>query len=142
MVASVLRTSPDPPGETKQFSQFWYPIQKIGPLQEANRDAAVSLNVYEGAQRARMRAARQANELAGSSGGALDTATVLRDSSKVGRIGIYATKVIRNPRTELWHGERFVKDWNAAVAPNAPFMAEAAIQAGPVAVRMLDAEGD
>lgn len=31
------------PGETKTFSQYWYPIQKIGPPNEANRDAAVSL---------------------------------------------------------------------------------------------------
>lgn len=33
------------PGETKTFNQYWYPIQKIGPVQEANRDAAVSLQV-------------------------------------------------------------------------------------------------
>ena len=30
------------PGETKSWSQFWYPIQKIGPAQHANLDAAVS----------------------------------------------------------------------------------------------------
>ena len=36
------------PGETKTFSQFWYPIQKIGPVQEANTEAAVSLHVEEG----------------------------------------------------------------------------------------------
>lgn len=39
------------PGETKTFSQFWYPIQKIGPPQEANRDAAVSLHVEGGTAR-------------------------------------------------------------------------------------------
>jgi tetratricopeptide (TPR) repeat protein len=33
------------PGETKTFSQFWYPIQKIGPVQKANTHAAVSLSV-------------------------------------------------------------------------------------------------
>lgn len=33
------------PGETKTFSQFWYPIQKIGPVQEANTEAAISLQV-------------------------------------------------------------------------------------------------
>ncbi|HEU5395698.1 MAG TPA: DUF5107 domain-containing protein, partial [Verrucomicrobiae bacterium] len=33
------------PGETKAWSQFWYPIQKIGPAQHANVNAAVSLNV-------------------------------------------------------------------------------------------------
>jgi tetratricopeptide (TPR) repeat protein len=31
------------PGETKSWSQYWYPIQKIGPAQKANLDAAVSL---------------------------------------------------------------------------------------------------
>jgi Flp pilus assembly protein TadD len=35
------------PGETRTFSQFWYPIQKIGPAQKANLRAAVSLNVHE-----------------------------------------------------------------------------------------------
>ena len=33
------------PGETKTWSQFWYPIQQIGPAQRANLDAAVSLRV-------------------------------------------------------------------------------------------------
>ena len=31
------------PGETKSFSQFWYPIREIGPPQHATKDAAVSL---------------------------------------------------------------------------------------------------
>ncbi len=33
------------PGETKTWSQFWYPIQTIGPAQQANREAALSLRV-------------------------------------------------------------------------------------------------
>jgi len=33
------------PGETKSWSQYWYPIQKIGPAQHANLDAAISLSV-------------------------------------------------------------------------------------------------
>lgn len=33
------------PGETKTWSVFWYPIQKIGPAQRANEAAAVSLKV-------------------------------------------------------------------------------------------------
>jgi tetratricopeptide (TPR) repeat protein len=36
------------PGETKSWSQFWYPIQKIGPAQHANLDAAVSLKIQSG----------------------------------------------------------------------------------------------
>jgi len=31
------------PGETKTWSQFWYPFRAIGPAQHANPDAAVSL---------------------------------------------------------------------------------------------------
>src|SRR5256885_13355711 len=31
------------PGETKTFSQYWYPIREIGPAQMANLDAAASL---------------------------------------------------------------------------------------------------
>ena len=33
------------PGETKTWSQYWYPIQQIGPAQHANLGAAVSLRV-------------------------------------------------------------------------------------------------
>ncbi len=31
------------PGETRSWSEYWYPIQKIGPVEKANRGAAVSL---------------------------------------------------------------------------------------------------
>jgi tetratricopeptide (TPR) repeat protein len=33
------------PGETKTWSQFWYPIQKIGAARHANLDAALSLRL-------------------------------------------------------------------------------------------------
>ncbi len=33
------------PGETKAWSQYWYPIQRIGPARHANLDAAVNLEV-------------------------------------------------------------------------------------------------
>ncbi|MGH7951252.1 MAG: DUF5107 domain-containing protein [Limisphaerales bacterium] len=39
------------PGETKTWSQFWYPIQKIGPAQHANLGAAVSLKMENGKTR-------------------------------------------------------------------------------------------
>lgn len=35
------------PGETRTFSQYWYPIRDIGPVQKANADAAVSLNISD-----------------------------------------------------------------------------------------------
>ena len=36
------------PGETKSWSQYWYPIQKIGAAHHANLEAAVSLKIHEG----------------------------------------------------------------------------------------------
>lgn len=33
------------PGETKAWSQYWYPIRQIGPAHQANIDAAVSLTL-------------------------------------------------------------------------------------------------
>ena len=33
------------PGETKTWSQYWYPIQQIGPAQHANLDAAVNMEL-------------------------------------------------------------------------------------------------
>jgi tetratricopeptide (TPR) repeat protein len=39
------------PGETRSFSQYWYPIRKIGPAKKANLNAAASLDVSEGQAR-------------------------------------------------------------------------------------------
>ncbi|MDI1249323.1 MAG: DUF5107 domain-containing protein [Lacunisphaera sp.] len=39
------------PGETKAWSQYWYPIQQIGPAHHANVEAAVSLHVAKGQAR-------------------------------------------------------------------------------------------
>ncbi|NND08788.1 MAG: DUF5107 domain-containing protein [Saprospiraceae bacterium] len=36
------------PYETKTFSQFWWSYQKLGPLQEANKDLAVRLEIRTG----------------------------------------------------------------------------------------------
>src|ERR1044071_4418587 len=46
------------PGETKSWSQYWYPIQKIGPAQHANLDAAVSISIFSGHARNGQRAAQ------------------------------------------------------------------------------------
>jgi tetratricopeptide (TPR) repeat protein len=40
------------PGETRTWSQYWYPIQKIGPAQKANARAALSLRLF--GQKARL----------------------------------------------------------------------------------------
>ncbi|MEO6992488.1 MAG: tetratricopeptide repeat protein, partial [Lacunisphaera sp.] len=39
------------PGETKTWSQFWYPFREIGPAQHANCDAAISLQLSKGIAR-------------------------------------------------------------------------------------------
>ncbi len=39
------------PGETKAWSQYWYPIRQIGPAHHANLDVAVSLNPVKGGVR-------------------------------------------------------------------------------------------
>jgi tetratricopeptide (TPR) repeat protein len=36
------------PCETKSWSQYWYPIQKIGPARHANPDAALNLQLVKG----------------------------------------------------------------------------------------------
>ncbi|MCI4656904.1 DUF5107 domain-containing protein [Cryobacterium zhongshanensis] len=36
------------PGETREFSQFWYPIQDIGAADQASRTAALSVTVDDG----------------------------------------------------------------------------------------------
>ncbi len=47
------------PGETKTWSQFWYPIQKIGLAQKASLDAALSLRVQGRRARVGVSAAAQ-----------------------------------------------------------------------------------
>lgn len=39
------------PWETKSFSQYWYPIQEIGPPQKASKDGAISLQMRDGKAR-------------------------------------------------------------------------------------------
>lgn len=39
------------PGETKSWSVFWYPIQKIGPVQKANAEAALAFKIEGGVAR-------------------------------------------------------------------------------------------
>lgn len=45
------------PGETKVFSQYWYPIQDTGPVHQATRDAAVRLDVETTGPAAQVRVA-------------------------------------------------------------------------------------
>jgi tetratricopeptide (TPR) repeat protein len=53
MAGAYTENQPDfswlQPYETKTFSQYWYPIQKIGPLKNANTEAAINLD-FEGSR--------------------------------------------------------------------------------------------
>ena len=43
------------PGETKTWSQHWYPIQQIGPAQHANLEAAIALGLVDGERKRQVR---------------------------------------------------------------------------------------
>ncbi|WP_426592574.1 DUF5107 domain-containing protein [Cellulomonas sp. McL0617] len=47
------------PGETRRFSQFWYPVQDVGVVHQATREAAVSVEVADGMARVGVAAARE-----------------------------------------------------------------------------------
>ncbi|WP_226656737.1 DUF5107 domain-containing protein [Leifsonia sp. LS1] len=49
------------PGETREFSQFWYPIQDIGVAHQASRDSALSIDVDAGLARIGVAASRPLN---------------------------------------------------------------------------------
>ena len=55
MVGTYTDNQPDfsflQPGETKTWSQYWYPLRAIGPAQKATRDAAVSFRLARGVAR-------------------------------------------------------------------------------------------
>ncbi|WP_250443693.1 DUF5107 domain-containing protein, partial [Actinotalea sp. C106] len=46
------------PGETRTFSQYWFPIHRIGPAHQATREAAVSLTVAHGVAQVGVASAR------------------------------------------------------------------------------------
>ncbi len=70
------------PGETKAWSQYWYPIQKIGPAHQANLDAAVSINVSKGGVRIGVAVtAPQPNAVVTLAAGGRIKATFTRDLS-------------------------------------------------------------
>ncbi|BDO43841.1 DUF5107 domain-containing protein [Cellulomonas sp. NTE-D12] len=51
------------PGETKTFTQCWYPIQEIGPADVANAEAALSAEVLDGAVRVGVAVTRRRPQL-------------------------------------------------------------------------------
>jgi len=84
------------PGETKTWSQFWYPIQKIGPAQHANLDAAISLRVFSGT-------------------GILPVRSLVR-------LGVSATKIFSGARIVLTVQSNQLFSAVRALAPGKPFV--------------------
>jgi tetratricopeptide (TPR) repeat protein len=88
------------PGETKTWSQYWYPIREIGPAQQANADAAISLRV-------------------------LDTS-----GSKTGRaaaLGVCTTRRISRATVRLFAASRMLYEQFVEIAPDSPHLATVAL---------------
>ena len=104
------------PGETRTWSQFWYPIQKIGPAQHANGEAALSLRVAGG---------RQAG-------------------AKV-RIGISVTKSFKSAQIILFSHGQALLNRDCDLVPGQPFVEEIALPARiketELTLRISDADG-
>ncbi|SKC42685.1 DUF5107 domain-containing protein [Krasilnikoviella flava] len=90
------------PGETTAFSQYWYPIQDVGPVHQATRDAAVRLDVEPG-----------------PGGG---PATV--------RVGVAATSPRPGARVVLRAGDAVLLDERVDVAPGSPLVRDLTGPAG------------
>ncbi|GAB3088023.1 DUF5107 domain-containing protein [Isoptericola nanjingensis] len=90
------------PGETTAFSQYWYPIQDVGPVHQATREAAVRLDVEPGPD---------------------DGATSVR-------VGVATTSPRPGARVLLRAGDEVLLDERADVAPGAPLVRELTGPAG------------
>jgi tetratricopeptide (TPR) repeat protein len=103
------------PGETKTWSQYWYPIREIGPAQKANRDAAVSLG-WSGTRERR-----------------------------AARLGVAVTARHAGATLRLIHRGRIVSETPADLAPASPGLATVPLPRGAretdLTVVVLTAEG-
>ena len=92
------------PGETRVFSQYWYPIRDIGPVHQANVEVAVSLNLCkaEGSE------------------------------THVAHVGVAATARFCSAKIMLSYGQEIFASWVSELAPDQPFAAEVSVPAGCV----------
>jgi len=95
------------PGETKTWSQFWYPIQQIGPAQHANIEAAVSLR----------RCAHQ--------------------SKVMTHIGVSVTKNFSGAKLRLMARGRTAFSTRRNLAPDKPFVTQISLPRGIVETNLL-----
>ncbi len=108
------------PGETRRFSQYWYPIHEIGPAHQATTEVAVSLSLEP------VRAG------AAGESGAGRRAVPVRAGIPV-RVGVASASVFEQATIALSRGEHLVAEWEVALAPGHPFVAslDVAQEAGP-----------
>lgn len=99
------------PGETRAFSQWWYPLSRTGPVHQATLDAAARLDVdRRGDSRARLRVA------------------VAVTASRPGAV----VRVV-----EADSGEELAR-WTADLSPAAPLVEQADAALGPAGVPALE----
>ncbi len=108
------------PGETKAWSQFWYPIQKIGPAQHANLDAALALRVLD-------------------CGGK-------RSATPLLHLGVSVTKRLSSAKIILTAKGRRIFATTRAIAPGSPFVKEIKLPRGvtetDLLLRVTDGQGN
>ncbi|MCO5053902.1 MAG: DUF5107 domain-containing protein [Verrucomicrobiae bacterium] len=107
------------PGETKTWSQFWYPIQQIGPAQHANLDAAIALRVL-------------------NCGGKRSAAPLA--------LGISVTRKFPKAKISLSAKGKSIRQLTRDLAPGVPFVTEVALPSGitetDLLLRITDAVGN
>jgi tetratricopeptide (TPR) repeat protein len=112
------------PGETKSWNQFWYPIQKIGPAQHANLDAAISLRVLD-----------CASPLALSQGGrGLPHSKTLR---RAARFGISVTSKFSGAKIVLTARDKRFFSTKRDLAPGTPFTKEIKLPRGVAGIDLV-----
>nr|WP_216645469.1 DUF5107 domain-containing protein [Isoptericola halotolerans] len=113
------------PGETKTFSQYWFPIHRIGPARQASTEAAVSVAARDGGVQVGVLATRA------------HPAATVRAHGRDGVVGEWTTDlapdrpVVRTvesddvERVEVLAAGRVLVAWTAVAAPEEPWVATA-----------------
>ncbi len=118
------------PGETKTWSQYWYPIQKIGPAQHANVDAAISL-------------CRNADLQIGKSPGNHRNRPIRR--SALLQLGVSVTRTFSRARIVLTAKGKKLFSITRDLAPGQPFVTEIKLPRGvaetDLHLRVVDQDG-
>jgi tetratricopeptide (TPR) repeat protein len=120
------------PGETKIWSQFWYPIQKIGPAHHANLDAAVSLDLL-------------APDAVRRSSGRTKPADHFLDQRTIVRVGVATTRRFTNARVVLSGKNQNLAARKRNLTPGDPLVYETRLPRGlkhtDLQLRVLDSHG-